>query len=84
MTETKSNQPRKEPIMRTKPNALDRLVDEVTAFRTWTEMRTAMDNGYCPTINSGKPHIKLTWIIRRNGSVRPAIGAVDLRDERPL
>jgi hypothetical protein len=29
---------------------MDNLVNTVTAFRTMSELRTAMDNGYVPTI----------------------------------
>ncbi len=29
---------------------LDRLVNRVTAFRSWAEMRARLDTGYVPTI----------------------------------
>ena len=53
--------------MKTKLSATDRLVKEVTAFRSWNEMRECMERGYVPTINGGKAHAKLTGICRRNG-----------------
>jgi hypothetical protein len=46
---------------------LDRLVDQVTAFRSWAEMVQAMRQGYVPTLNGGKAASKLCEVCRRNG-----------------
>jgi hypothetical protein len=58
--------------MQTKMNALDALVSEVTAFRSWNDMKAAIggtgrEQKYVPTINGGKAHVKLASICRRNG-----------------
>lgn len=53
--------------MQTNGNALDRLVAEVTAFRSWSQMRMAMDMGYMPTLNGGRAASKLCDVCRRNG-----------------
>lgn len=53
---------------KTRRNALDRLVDTVTAFRSWEEMKESMDyRGYVPTLNGGRAASKLCDILRRNG-----------------
>jgi hypothetical protein len=50
-----------------KTNALDALVNRLTAFRTWNEMATHMAKGYVPTLNGGRAYSKLADICRRNG-----------------
>ena len=62
--------------MSTTTTALDKLVSKVTAFRTWNEMRAAMGNGYCPTLNGGKAAAKLCGIVRQNGYKAFRLGVV--------
>jgi hypothetical protein len=50
-----------------KCSALDRLVREITAFRTWGHMLEAMRAGYVPTLNGGVAAAKLCGVVRRNG-----------------
>lgn len=50
-----------------KASATDRLVADLTAFRTWADMRAAMDSGYIPTLNGGRAYAKLADICNRNG-----------------
>lgn len=53
--------------MKTQKNALDLLVANCTAFRTWEEMRGEMEKGYIPTLNGGKSYAKLAQVAQRNG-----------------
>ena len=52
-------------------NALDRLVQAVTAFRDWNDlvrsMGTPESQKYVPTLNGGGAAAKLAGIVRRNG-----------------
>lgn len=53
--------------MKTQKNALDALVDRLTAFRSWVEMEAAMRGGYIPSLMGGAAYAKLAGIVRRNG-----------------
>jgi hypothetical protein len=46
---------------------MDRLVNAVTAFRTFAEMRAAMAGGYVPTLNGAGKYRQLALALRRQG-----------------
>lgn len=57
-----------ETLTLTEANPIDTLVNAVTAFRTWDEMRAAMAGGYAPTIYQETRRKRLlTKVVRAAG-----------------
>lgn len=64
-----------EPLTPTEANPIDTLVNAVTAFRTWDEMRAAMSTGYAPTIYQETRRKRLLTKVVRAAGFRVYIGS---------
>lgn len=51
----------------TKMSATDRLVNEITAFRSWSEMLSRLEAGYVPTLSHTRAGEKLARIVEAHG-----------------
>ncbi len=54
-------------MQQTKANATDRLVNEITAFRSWNDMLASLKSGYVPTISHTRSGEKLARIVEAAG-----------------